>query len=538
MPEQKSPSRLVLAPLNGKDETRRWEHSSILRIGGQRDLEVVLDDPSVSPHHATLALNDCGWMLEDAHSAAGTYLNGVPVTKAEKVQFEDVVHCGRQGLKIVVLEEATVCIRRPAQAPKEGAKASRPGVEAVTQRSWEDGLRELAEGSVQASHGKHLFTLLRAGYHLARVSSLKDLVQSVLNDTVAVLNATQGTMLLIDEATGKLTPCGHSDIGPRNSAAEFSMSLATRCFERGESLLCSDVGDLRELERRQSLASGAMKSVICAILRSPRHRIGVLHLYRNPQETPFSKDELQLADAVAASVSVGVECAQIIEKHRAPFLEKISDFVSRAVALRDPHTGRHSERVRIYAVMLAEHIGAPREEFERICLGAGLHDLGKLVMADAVLNKPGWLTHEEVAKMRQATLRGVALAEAFPELTPILPIIRSHHERWDGTGYPDGLKGACIPYGARVVAIANCFDAMTVDQPYRGALSMDQAFAELEEGSGTQFDPEFVGAFLQLRPKLEAALAGNQGEPPSSGNPGLPRRCNAAALALGGGAEA
>jgi HD-GYP domain-containing protein (c-di-GMP phosphodiesterase class II) len=510
MNEQKTPSRIVLAGFDVAPDERRWEHSSAVRIGAQKDLEVVLDHPSVSPHHATVALTDFGWMLEDAQSSAGTFLNGIAVTTPQKVDRGDVIHCGGQGLKVMEMEEATVCIRCPSYPPKDEVVALGPSmkVEAVTQRSWEEGLQQLSDVGAQAS-GKHLFTLLRAGYHLSRVSSLQELLQSVLDDTVAVLNATQGTMLLIDESTGQLTPYAHSSIGPRNSAPEFSMSLASRCFTRGESLLCSDVGTLSESARHESLARGSMSSVICAMLRSPRQRLGVLHLYRIAQQEPFARGELELADAVAASVAVGVECAQIIERHREPFVQKITNFVGRAVALRDPHTGKHSKRVQTYAMMLAEEIGAPWEEYQRIRLGAGLHDLGKLVIADAVLNKPGWLTQEEMEKMKQATLRGVALASAFPELAPVLPIIRSHHERWDGTGYPDGFKGACIPFGARVVAIANCFDAMTVDQPYRKALPLEQAFAELTEGAGTQFDPAFVEAFLRLRPKLETLLAKN-----------------------------
>ncbi len=329
----------------------------------------------------------------------------------------------------------------------------------------------------------------------------------MLDDTVAVLDAAQGTMLLMEEATGKLRPVVHSSVAARDCVPEFSMSLATRCFARGESLLCSDVGALSEAQRNQSLANGTISSVISAMLRSPRKRLGVMQLFRTHRQEPFGRDNMELADAIAASASIGVECAQAIDAHRKPFLQKISDFVSRAVALRDAHTGRHSERVQAYALLLAEKIGVPPQEYQRIRLGAGLHDLGKLVMADAVLNKPGWLTRAEMDKMRQATLRGVALASAFPELTPILPIIRSHHERWDGTGYPDGLKGASIPHGARVVAIANCFDAMTVDQPYREALSLDRAFEELQAGAGTQFDPDLLSAFLQLRPKLEKLLA-------------------------------
>jgi HD-GYP domain-containing protein (c-di-GMP phosphodiesterase class II) len=502
MIEQRPPSRIVLAALEEAGTGQRWESDQLMRIGTNEELEVVLTDATVSPHHATLAYGMLGWSLTDEGSAAGTFLNGVPVTSAQKVELNDVIHCGKSGLRVVLVEEATVRIRNSSLPPEATVPQEGVRVEAVTHRSWEEGLQQLADGPPVVSHGKHLLTLLRAGHHLSRVESLQELLQSVLDDTVCVLNASHGSLLLSDKATGKLAPAVHSSFGTPNVHPDFSMSLAIRCMSRGESLLCADVGSLDG----SSLGDARVHSVICALLRSPRKRLGVLQLFRTAQQPAFDEEELQLADAVAASASVGVECAQTIEQHRQPFLEKITNFVRRAVELRDPHTGGHSMRVQCYALLLAERLGAPHDEFERIRLGAGLHDLGKLVMADAILNKPGWLTREELDKIQQATLRGVSLASAFPELAPILPIIRSHHERWDGAGYPDGLAGEAIPYGARVVAIANCFDAMTVDQPYRQALPLEQAFAELLEGAGSQFDPDFVNAFLQLRPKLEALV--------------------------------
>jgi HD-GYP domain-containing protein (c-di-GMP phosphodiesterase class II) len=172
--------------------------------------------------------------------------------------------------------------------------------------------------------------------------------------------------------------------------------------------------------------------------------------------------------------------------------------------LRDPHTGKHNRRVEAYALLLAEKLKLSLEERNVLKIGAGLHDLGKVVIADAVLNKPGKLSPAERELMMQATLKGVSLAETFPDLGPVLPIIRSHQERWDGSGHPDGLSGENIPLLARIVGIANAFDAMTTDQPYRQALSFDQAFAEIRSGAGSQFDPFLVEAFFQLRPYFDA----------------------------------
>jgi HD-GYP domain-containing protein (c-di-GMP phosphodiesterase class II) len=508
MRERESSARIVLSGFGPHLDGLRWENASVLRIGRRKDMEIVVDDPTVSPQHAAVAVSSRGWMIQDMQSASGTFLNGIPLTHEQKLQLDDVIHCGRHALKVTVLEEPMR--RSPASSgPSEpNIKTTGPlmTIQAVTQRSWEEGLQELSQGTARPNHGKHLFTLLRAGHHLSRVASLQELLQSVLNDTVTVLEAEQGAILLIDESTGVLQSCAYSSIGNRASVPEFSTTLATRCFSRGESLLCTGIGNSMDIGRSHGLAKGNMNSIICALLRSPRQRLGVLHLHRGLQQEPFGKEELHMADAVAASVSVGVECSQMIEKQRQPFFEKITAFVGRAVELRDPHTGKHNERVQAYAMLIAEKLALPQEECRLLKIGAGLHDLGKIVIADSLLHKPGKLSSEEFDKMRQVTLKGVALAETFPDLAPVLPIIRSHHERWDGTGYPDGLKGKSIPHLARIVAIANAFDAMTADQPYRAAFPLDQALAELKAGAGSQFDPALVEVFLWLRPRLELLL--------------------------------
>jgi len=140
-----------------------------------------------------------------------------------------------------------------------------------------------------------------------------------------------------------------------------------------------------------------------------------------------------------------------------------------------------------------------------------LHDLGKVGISDATLQKAGPLTPEERQHMTSHVLKGAALLETMPGLTPLMPIVRSHHERWDGSGYPDGLSGEQIPLLARIVAVADAFDAMTSDRVYRKKLSLEEAFAELEQKAGSQFDPDIVRALIHLRPRVEAMFNTREG---------------------------
>ncbi len=166
--------------------------------------------------------------------------------------------------------------------------------------------------------------------------------------------------------------------------------------------------------------------------------------------------------------------------------------LARAIEARDGLTGSHLERVRRYSVELARCLGLPEADIWRIGIGAILHDVGKIGVPDAVLRKRAALTNGEVAEMRRHPLIGVRLLADNPDLEPARAAVLHHHERWDGSGYPDRLAGLSIPLDGRIVAVADAFDAMTADRPYRSHLSVEHAVDEIANGSGTQFDPEIA----------------------------------------------
>ena len=172
--------------------------------------------------------------------------------------------------------------------------------------------------------------------------------------------------------------------------------------------------------------------------------------------------------------------------------------LARAIEARDNHTGSHVERVQRYSLELAQRLGLANDEIYRIGIGAILHDVGKIGVPDAVLNKCGPLNAREAAEMRRHPLAGERLLADNPLLECARDAVVFHHERWDGSGYPYGLRGHTIPLDGRIVAVADAFDAMTADRPYRERLSHRQALDQIARGAGTQFDPEIARAFLTL----------------------------------------
>lgn len=259
----------------------------------------------------------------------------------------------------------------------------------------------------------------------------------------------------------------------------------------------------------QSIADGAMASVLCVLLRTPRKRLGVLHLDRTLWQNPFTEDDLHLADALAAHVSAAIESAQLIRRQKEQFLKTVT-VLAQAVELRDDYTGNHTQRVTRYAIMLGEKLELPDDQIELIKIGGPLHDIGKIGIDDAILRKPGKLTAEEYTIMKTHTTKGAEILASIPEMGTIIPIVRNHHERWDGGGYPDGLNGEGIPLLARIVAVADAFDAMTSNRPYhenKKGKPPSWAFAEVERQAGKQFDPVSAAAFVSIREQIVRAMS-------------------------------
>ncbi len=179
-------------------------------------------------------------------------------------------------------------------------------------------------------------------------------------------------------------------------------------------------------------------------------------------------------------------------------LEALGD----ALDLKDAETEGHSRRVTAFTIAIAKNMGLPQEQIPTIARGAFLHDIGKLAIPDAILRKPAKLTPDEMSIMQEHCYKGYQIVKKIPFLADACDIIYSHQERYDGTGYPRGLKGKEIPLGARIFSVADTLDAITVDRVYRPKQTYQAAREEIKKWSGRQFDPDVVNAFLEMPEKL------------------------------------
>jgi putative two-component system response regulator len=224
---------------------------------------------------------------------------------------------------------------------------------------------------------------------------------------------------------------------------------------------------------------------------------------------PFNLDELEMTIARAMEKSrlsrENEEYKQMLEVRVAEQVEKIRSLslgsviaLARALEAKDSYTSGHSQRVAEYSVLIAQQLELDYHTCERIRVVGQLHDIGKIGMRESILNKPGKLTDEEYELVRQHPVIGAEILRPLISDMCIICGVRHHHERFDGKGYPDKLFGDQIPLEARILSVADTYDAMTTNRAYRIGLSHDRAFAEIERCSGSQFDPDIAAAFLRI----------------------------------------
>ncbi len=342
------------------------------------------------------------------------------------------------------------------------------------------------------------------------ISSTVDLQVSldVLLDLVVNLqNVDAANVLLVNPASNKLEYAAgkgfHTQVIEEQSLY-LDEGLAGQAVQAGEPIFIADlVQDSARIVRRELVRREKFQSYAAVSLVAKEQVLGVLEVFhRNNLEQ--NVEWLGFLETLAGQASIAIDNTRAFEKLTESNLELIESYHATiegwtsALEYRDGETEGHSRRVTEIAVHLAEKLGLQGEEMVNFKRGALLHDIGKIGVPDAILRKPGPLTDEEWVVMRQHPENSRNMLANIPFLKNALDIPLYHHEKWDGSGYPDRLKGEAIPLHARIFAFADVFDALTSDRPYRKAWSKEKASAYISEQAGIHFDPNIASIFLEL----------------------------------------
>ncbi len=323
---------------------------------------------------------------------------------------------------------------------------------------------------------------------LAGSLDIDHILQSVVESLTETVRASQSSLLLLDEKTGHPVyahHCGAVGLEEDGSASYPGIS------EWGEGGL-----DGRDLDE-QIDAWNQVRSLICAPLRLRNGLTGVLGARRGDGEELFTADDLRLLTTLANMAAKAIESAHLHAELRDSYFATIRTLVN-SLDARDNYTAAHGKRVAGLAVQIAERMGLSEGLIRDIEAFGPLHDVGKIGITDAILLKAGPLSPEERDLCQEHCTIGERIIRPLKPGQHALAMVRSHHELWDGQGYPDGLAGEQIPILARVLQVADCFDAMSSDRPYQSAMSQQEVLAHFRQHSGKRYDSRVVSALTAV----------------------------------------
>jgi putative nucleotidyltransferase with HDIG domain len=365
-----------------------------------------------------------------------------------------------------------------------------------------------------------LGALMGVGRAINSSLGLNRVLEEVMDTLIALMRAERGFLMLRD-SNGELSvriARGIDHINLDGETFRVSKTIVGRVAASCEPVLTTNAQADPRFENQMSVAAYQLRSILCAPLKLKSKLIGVLYVDNRAHAGIFQESDLGLITAFADQAAVAIDNAQLLEdlQRSNRELEKTNFKLEAAnlelkiayeatlngwvhtLDLRDKETEGHTQRVTILTERLARVMGIEGDQLVHIRRGALLHDIGKMAIPDAILLKQGKLTDEERALIQEHPTIAYKLLRPIEFLLPAINIPYCHHEKWDGTGYPLGLKKEEIPFDARIFAVIDVWDALTSDRPYRQALPHDEVRHRIQVDSGRHFDPRVVEAFLAM----------------------------------------
>jgi HD-GYP domain-containing protein (c-di-GMP phosphodiesterase class II) len=520
--------RFAFVVRSGKEVGRTVAVSTgqTISLGRLKRCDVAVDDESASRRHCTITAREDVCVVADLRSANGTFVNEKRIATVE-LQKGDKIRIGS-----TVIELADVIDVAPApQSRGAGIPARTTGLSIVesrgktlVQRAVDPNRLEFLsqrfkrkdEAHLLESAQQYLTTLHKVSDILSRAVSVEALFDSIVQAILEVTGGDRAAILIrnTDTAAVDMVTVRTKD-GKASGEVKLSRTVVNDVLEKGISAFTDDALADERYGGGESIVRQRIRSVMCAPMRTTDEILGVLYV-DSQMAREFSEAELELLAAIGNQAGIALHRAKLMQE-----VEKLFFDVMKAIAsiidAKDGYTHKHSERVSAFGVRLAQHLGFDADSRAVVELAGLLHDVGKIGVPDAILNKPGKLTEAEFKEMRLHTLHGTRILSNIQSqrVVSILPGVKYHHERWDGTGYPEGLKGEEIPILGRVLGVADFLDALTSDRSYRKGLTLEQALQMVKDLEGQAFDPAVVKAAVELHEKGELAL-------PSTPNPGMP----------------
>lgn len=358
-----------------------------------------------------------------------------------------------------------------------------------------------AELEQKNSHLEHaierLSTIYKIGLAINSTMDIDRLFNLIVHSTTSTLDAQIGYIILYDKeqralnitnliANGKLT-------APKKSIKMKDTSVSSWVIDNRQPVIISDINKTPQFDRFSELGY-ERKTLICAPLMVMDEIIGTISVVNKTDNSQFHDFELEMLTTIAAQAAIAIKNATLYDEQQQTYLNTIQALVT-AIEASDSYTKGHSERVTRYSVEIGRRLDLSSDRLQILERAAILHDIGKIGIDLSLLHKEGKLSAHDVNQLQLHPMIGMKILEPIDFLKDVRTCIGQHHERYDGLGYPNRIKSSDQLLESRIIGVADAFDAMTSDRPYRKALSLETAITELMENSGTQFDPAVVQVF-------------------------------------------
>lgn len=503
----------------------------ILTVGRGAHCDIRLEDQGVSRQHCSFERRGDQIVVRDLRSANGTFVNDRRVDLAP-LDPGDQVRLGYTWLECRGPRVPT----QPARTPGAMLSVTGEGPTGETVIRKRIDPKRLDWLATPAPRAEELALLRRAQRHLSTVHEVSDLlsgardIDALFESIVATILEVTGAdraALLVRSAEGdgdgvELAAARTRKGGAGDAEFAVSRTVVRDVLENGLSTLSRDAAsDVRYREGESVILQG-IRSVMCAPLRTTEAILGVLYVDSRRAAGKFTEADLELLTAIGNQAGIALHRARLLADLEQLFLDTIRA-IAATIDAKDGYTHRHSERVAAFGVRIAEALGMTEEKRKVVELSALLHDVGKIGVPESILNKPGKLTREEFEEMKRHPVHGARILSKIqsPQVAALLPGVKYHHEKWDGTGYPEGLRGTGIPLLGRLLCVADVLDALTSTRSYRDALTIDEAVHLVRKGKATHFDPEIADAACSLHARGELFPEGS--EPPLATQTSGPR---------------
>ena len=352
-----------------------------------------------------------------------------------------------------------------------------------------------------------LGALMGVGRAINSSLGLKRVLEEVMDTLIELMRAERGFLMLRNSETGELSvriARGIAHINLDEESFKVSRTIVTRVAESGEPILTTNAQDDPRFNSQMSIAAFQLRSILCAPLKIKNELIGVIYVDNRARSGIFQESELVMIKAFADQAAVAIDNAQLFENLQESNRELQEAYQAtlegwvQALDMRDKETEGHTQRVTILTERLARAMGVEGDALINIVRGALLHDIGKMAIPDGILLKPDKLTEAERTLIQKHPQYAYDMLKRIEFLLPAIDIPYCHHEKWDGTGYPRGLKGEEIPFAARIFPVVDVWDALISDRPYRKGYPQAEVRERIKADSGKHFDPRVVEAFFAL----------------------------------------